>query len=55
MKNKYGPILKPFTVYRPEYFDGLAKEAVPDHIQLEANLEWLANQKQAKEVKCIGD
>ncbi|MFH2110987.1 MAG: hypothetical protein ABIJ47_06985 [Candidatus Bathyarchaeota archaeon] len=39
---------KPFTIYRPEYFEILAKEVAYDYVQLEANLEYLANLKGGK-------
>ncbi len=49
---KYGSILKPFTIWRPEYFEGLAKEAVADRIQLEINLDWLAEHGGKNSEKC---
>jgi len=38
-------ITRPFTIYRPEYFEVLAKEIAYDYVQLELNLEYLANLK----------
>ena len=48
MKDDYGSILKPFTVYRQEYFDMLPKECGADEVQLEINLEWLAKRGNQK-------